>query len=173
MESTESKVLNISEDFVKNAIKKSISECEVHIQFITSALVVLEPYFPLTVKSYSNILKDNNMAYLDQFVYRYMKLEDKIGDSLIEDIVYLIEYSALDKTFTHKLNVLEKEGIIESEQTWQYLRDLRTRLSHEYVLDVERQIKTLNEICGGYFHIGKDFTNMKEFAKTMGKNSLK
>ncbi len=159
----ENKVLNISEDFVKNAIAKAINECDVHIKFILDALSVIEKYFPLTIKSYSKILKESNMAFLDQFVYRYTKLEDKIGGSIVSDIVYLFDFAENGKTFREKLGVLEKEGLIENVQTWEYFRDLRRRLSHEYALDVDRQMNTLNEVCSAYFYLVKDYNKMKEF----------
>ncbi len=163
----ENKVLDISEGFVKNAIQKSINECDIHIKFITEALDVLAKYFPLSVKNYSNILKENNMAYLDKFVYRYTKLEDQIGSTLINNIAYLFEYAENGKTFVEKLAILEKEGIIESIQTWEYIRSLRNRLSHEYALDMDRQINTLNEVCSAYFHMQKDFNKMKEFFENL------
>ncbi len=159
----DNKVLDISDDFVKNAIQRSINECDIHSKFIAEALDILSKYFPLTIKSYTQILKDNNMAYLDQFIYRYTKLEDQLGGSLISDVVYLFEYTENGKTFEQKLAILEKEGLVESVQSWQYFRSLRNRLSHEYTLDIDRQIQTLNEVCSAYFHLIGDFKKMKEF----------
>ncbi len=161
----ENKILDISEDFVKNAIEKALRECDVHVKFITESLATLEKYFPLNIKSYSQIMKDSNMAYLDQFIYRYTKLEDVIGGTLISNIVYLFEYAENGKTFVEKLAILEREGLIESITTWEYFRSLRNRLSHEYALDVDRQINTLNEVCSGYFHMLEDLKKMKVFSE--------
>ncbi len=144
-------------------IKNAIKECDIHIVRISEALTVVEKYFPLTEDRYDDLENCCFTPYLDQFVYRYAKLQDKIGGSIIKNIVYFIEYSEDDKTFIDKLNVLEREGLIESTTVWEDFRDLRNRLSHEYAFDIEQQINTLNEVYKAYFVIKVDFSKMKAF----------
>ncbi len=144
-------------------VKNAIGECEFHIKRILEARVVLDKYFPLSEKGYEALESDGAMPYLDQFVYRYAKLQDKIGSSIIKNIVFLVEYSEDGKTFIDKLNVLEREGLIKSTTAWEGFRDLRNRLSHEYSTDIDTQIKTLNEVYKAYFIVEGDFTKMKAF----------
>ncbi len=148
---------------ILRTVSLAIEECDLHIKRIFEALAIVQKYFPLSANSYEDLQRDGAMAFLDQFVYRYSKLQDKIGSSVIKNIVYLVEYSESGKTFIDKLNILEKEGFIESAIMWEGFRDLRNRLSHEYSIDIEQQIKILNEVYEAYSYISKDFAKMKNF----------
>ncbi len=156
--------MNNYDNIIMLRIQKSIAECDIHIKRIGDALTKIEQYFPITEDVYDNFSIDDIQA-LDQFVYRYTKLQDKIGSSLLKNIVYLVEYTDNTSTVIDILNVLEKHSIIESAERWNTCRSLRNRLTHEYTSDVNLQINLLNEVYDSYKYILKDFKNIKNVVK--------
>ncbi len=150
------------DDIIIPRIQKSISECDIHIKRIGEALAKIEQYFPITKDVYYKFSIDD-IGALDQFVYRYTKLQDKIGSSLLKNVVCLVEYTDNTATFIDILNMLEKHSIIESTERWNMFRSLRNRLTHEYTSDVDLQINLLNDVYNSYWYILKDFENIKKF----------
>lgn len=140
-------------------IKDAVAECEIHIKRISEALSKLEKYLPLTEDIYNNLTSDDIQA-LDQFIYRYTKLQDKIGSSILKNLVYLLEYSDNTRTFIDMLNILEKNNIIASANKWKDFRDLRNRLTHEYINHTDLQVKLLNDVYDAYLYIQKEFTHI-------------
>ncbi len=149
-----------NDDIIILRIQKSISECDLHIKRIGEALAKIERYFPITEDVYEKFSIDD-IGVLDQFVYRYTKLQDKIGSSVLKNAVCLIEYTDYTGTFIDILNTLEKHNIIESAERWITFRSIRNRLTHEYTSDVDLQINLLNDVHNSYWYILKDFENIK------------
>jgi len=145
-------------------IKDAIAECEIHIKRISEALSKLKKYLPLTEDIYNNFTNDNIQA-LDQFIYRYTKLQDKIGSSILKNLVYLLEYSDNTRTFIDMLNILEKHNIIASANKWKDFRDLRNRLTHEYINNIDLQVKLLNDVYDAYLYMQKEFLSIKEYCE--------
>ena len=78
---------------------------------------------------------------LDAFVARIGRMQDTVGDKLIPELLrHLLETpgSALDN-----LNRMEKLGLLSSAIDWAEARNLRNRLVHEYMRDVEEFVQAL------------------------------
>lgn len=150
-------------------IQTSIDECDLHIKRIGDALAKISSYFPITEDVYESFSIDDIQA-LDQFLYRYTKLQDKIGSSLLKNVMYLIEYADGTTMFIDILNILEKYNVIENAERWNMFRGLRNRLTHEYTNDINLQIKTLNEVYDSYQYILRDFENIKNVIRKYQQN---
>ena len=87
--------------------------------------------FPLT-QDRLNALSDEQSAVLDQFLYRFAKLQDCIGLRLIPAVYALLESDTSAHPFIDILNRLEKLGVLTSAADWQYFRSLRNNFAHEY-----------------------------------------
>jgi hypothetical protein len=112
-------------------IEAALQEGEAHLQRLTSGTQKLAPFFPLapeTIKS----LSEETVAILDQFIYRFTKLQDAMGTRLFPALVSMITGNDDPRPFIDTLNQLEKAGIISSAETWQTLRVLRNNLAHDY-----------------------------------------
>lgn len=107
------------------------AECEKHILRIQTALKRLSNLFPLTEESLKSLC-DEDMAVLDQFLYRFTKLQDCLGLRLIPALYLLLESETAVRPFIDILNRLEKLGVLTSAEDWQYFRSLRNNLAHEY-----------------------------------------
>lgn len=148
----------------KERLYASFKECDIHIERIEASIDIITKMMPIKKEVYEN-LDDESVKTIDQFIYRYTLLQDKIGGSILKNMVSLLEYSDDARTFIDILNILEKNNIIQSARKWRDLRDLRNRLSHEYTDNIDAQVNTLNEVYKSYFYLKDEYTNIKNFLK--------
>jgi len=118
-------------------------ECEKHEARILKALEILKPSFPLTENSI-NSFDDDRVAVLDQFLYRFAKLQDCIGLRLIPALYEALENDDRALAFIDILNRLEKLGLLSSVNDWQFFRALRNNLAHEYPEREEDVVEAIN-----------------------------
>ena len=84
-----------------------LRECEVHARRLKHARAVCDPWFPLNKTSYSS-LTDNEIAHVDQLIYRYTKLQDALGAKLFPQIVSHLREDAESLTVIDRLAQLER-----------------------------------------------------------------
>ena len=118
-------------------------ECKKHEARILKALEILKPSFPLT-KNSINSFDDDRVAVLDQFLYRFAKLQDCIGLRLIPALYEALENDDRAIAFIDILNRLEKLGLLSSVNDWQFFRTLRNNLAHEYPEREEDVVEAVN-----------------------------
>ena len=88
---------------------------------------------------------DINTAIIDQFIFRFAKLQDSMGAQLFPAILELTAEPGPMNTFIDKLNRLEKIGALASAEQWLSLREMRNQIAHEYPDDPGMQAATLNK----------------------------
>jgi uncharacterized protein with HEPN domain len=100
---------------------------------------------PFSSEDFDNILKSVELvAYSDQIIYRFAKLQDCMGAKLFRSI---LDYQGenTDKPFLDLLNQLERIGVV-SVDDWFEFRDLRNEISHNYENNSTTTISVLNAI---------------------------
>ncbi len=154
-------------DLIIKEVGIAIDECSLHKKRADFALFHIRHLFPITVAKYEELIakedaimldfyagkpktEDSSIEYFDQFLYRYAKLQDKIGSSIIKNLANLLEYNSQTMTFIDYLNIAEKHSVIESVVGWEELRGIRNSISHEYNDNTEFQVETLNKIYKSY-----------------------
>lgn len=85
------------------------------------------------------------MAFSDQVIYRFSKLQDTMGAKLFKSIL-LSQGENVDKPFLDILNQLEKIDIIKVDE-WFEIIDLRNEIAHNYDDNEEWALEVLNSIC--------------------------
>jgi uncharacterized protein with HEPN domain len=101
-------------------------------------------FFPLTTSEYRN-LSDEQIEHIDQFVYRFQKLQDDMGNKLFKSVVANIgETEVFNKPILEILNTMKKYGVISDKIDWQTMREIRNSLAHEYLDDINSDIEQLN-----------------------------
>ena len=130
-------------DILRLKVESALLEGEAHRLRLISGTGKLMPFLPLTSESLAG-LTDETVSYLDQFIYRFTKLQDTMGAKLFPALVCMITGSDAPRPFLDILNQLEKAGIIASSETWQTLRALRNNLAHEYPDSGEQCVATIN-----------------------------
>ena len=153
------------DEIVKLKCASALEECKKHAQRINTALKFLEPLFPLT-EAVLNALSDEQTAVLDQFLYRFAKLQDCIGLRLIPAVYALLESDTSAHPFIDILNRLEKLGVLTSAADWQYFRSLRNNFAHEYP---ERSEDIVNAINALYASWDRFMMLYMKLAATAGK----
>ena len=153
------------DEVIKLKCASALEECKKHVQRINTALKFLEPLFPLT-QNRLNALSDEQTAVLDQFLYRFAKLQDCIGLRLFPAVYSLLENDTTVHPFIDILNRLEKLGVLTSAADWQYFRSLRNNFAHEYP---ERSEDIVNAINALYASWDRFMMLYMKLAATAGK----
>lgn len=141
-----------------------MGECDLHIKRINHALACAKRVFPLSIANF-NTLTDDDITYLDQLVYRFMKLQDTMGEKLFPLTLSLLEEQVESKPFLDILNRLERLNLIPSREKWSLWRELRNDLAHEYPDEIYERIEAINtlfETVGKIIDVYKNIRNYIE-----------
>ena len=132
-----------SMDTVKSTLKFSLKECDFHLEKMNLAYKSLEDVRPFHEDNFPPV-DEFISAHLDQFLFRFIKMQDSIAKRLLPSLYQILEDSQEPKPILDILNLLEKLGILESVDTWQYFRELRNNLVHDYPESRAQNIINLN-----------------------------
>ena len=131
----------------KQKAYNNLKESKIHLKRLEEAFDELKKDYtiPLDKKSFNQLINDKqNLAFSDQIIYRFSKLQDCMGAKLFKSIL-LYQGENVDKPFLDILNQLEKIDIISVDE-WFELRDLRNMIAHDYEDNEETVINILNTI---------------------------
>ena len=131
----------------KQKVEDNLKESKLHLLRLQNAVDRLnESYtFPLNKDKFMLILTSIEMlAYCDQVIYRFSKLQDCMGAKLFKSVL-LYEGENVNKPFLDLLNRLEVLEIINVDE-WFEIRDLRNDIAHDNTNNNENSIKLLNTI---------------------------
>lgn len=134
---------------IKLKLEQSISECQKHILRLEYAKTKMVVFMPISFEKYEN-LKNDEITYIDQFLYRFAKLQDVIGQKLIKYIYEFLGEEIENKSFIDIFNKLEQIGVIADLEKWTKLREIRNELSHDYGDDIKESVERLNIIYNMY-----------------------
>jgi hypothetical protein len=151
-------------DIMLHKIRSAIEECDAHAKRLSSAKDYLSELFPMTAASFEQ-LADEQVAVLDQFIYRFTKLQDAVGLRLFPSIIPVVTGNDEVRPFLDALHELEKAGVIESVGQWQELRVLRNNLAHEYPDSKEQNLITLNQLYEQGDKLRTIYLNAKRYAE--------
>ena len=126
-------------------LKKILYECQKHIQRMDSAAKKMATFMPLNQSRY-DCLDEDEIEHIDQFLFRFSKLQDAIGQKLFKTILLVLKEEIENKPFFDILNRLEKLELISDIDTWLELRNIRNSLAHEYEDDSEEISNIINKI---------------------------
>lgn len=126
-------------------IKKYINECKKHKLRIEKSYAKVKDIFPLSAQRYEK-LSDDEIEAIDQYLFRFAKLQDALGMRLFKIIVSEYVDTINELTFLDILNHLEKIGILEDVNVWKRLRDIRNDISHQYDDEPQEMAQALNNI---------------------------
>ena len=130
-------------DILRLKIESALREGAAHLFRLVGGTKKLAAVFPLAPGALAG-LADDTVALVDQFIYRFTKLQDAMGTRLFPPLVAMITGNDDPRPFLDVLNQLEKNGVIGSVETWQKLRALRNNMAHEYPDSIEQCTATLN-----------------------------
>lgn len=110
------------------------------------ALTSLDPILPMTGQTFEH-LTDAQVQSVDQFILRFTKLQDAMGNRLFPAILQYLQEQYEERPMLDKLNRLEKLGYIQNAEAWQNIRNTRNKFTHDYPDDWERNAALINVAC--------------------------
>lgn len=131
----------------KQKVIDNLTESYKHLLRLENAFEALKKnyVFPISMEKFKVILENiEHLAYSDQIIYRFSKLQDCMGAKLFKS-VFLYQGENVNKPFLDILNQLEAIDIINVDE-WFEIRDLRNEIAHDYEDNDEMAINILNTI---------------------------
>ena len=112
------------------ALQQSLALCQGHADALQEALQDIHAR-DMDLDGFTHLSKQDRRL-LDQFAYRYTRLQDDIGAKLMPAVLKSLgedvaPMSALDRFFR-----LEQLGWLASADDWQSLRQIRNQFTHDY-----------------------------------------
>jgi hypothetical protein len=123
------------------ALQQALSTCRGHRDGLVDALTDM-PQPPADVGALAHLTRDDRRV-LDQFAYRYTRLQDDMGNRLLPAILRALGEDIAVMSTIDRLARLEQLGWIPSADEWLELRRLRNEFSHEYPQAPEERLERL------------------------------
>ena len=147
---------------ITDKLNEAIKLCSIHRDRMEFAYGKIEGFFPLTVEKYNSLLPEQ-MSYMDQWIFRFSKLQDSMGSKLFPSILQILGEDVEGIPFIDKLNKLEKLNVLDYGKEWLLLREVRNVVIHEYPFLVEELINGLNLLYSKYKLILKILDKIDEY----------
>jgi hypothetical protein len=128
-----------------DSLLQTFNTCEIHVQRMEFAKSRVEPFIPLSLDNYDK-LDEETISFLDQYIFRFSKLQDTMGNRLFPLTLQALAEPVIDQAFIDILNRLEKLAILDSAFGWIELRKIRNDLAHEYPASLIERIGGINHI---------------------------
>jgi len=156
-------------DLDKIKLQKYFNECDKHLQRIEEAYSDIEDSIPLSVEKYKILSKDE-VQDIDQYLYRFSKLQDTLGQKIFKSIVNIYEPTTEALIFLDMLNLLEKLNFLESSKEWVNLREKRNKIAHQYDDEPYEMTEAINDILNQKDILKSIYLRIKEKMKDYLKN---
>ena len=129
---------------LREKLKLILTECSQHQARVLRAYGKMKSKLPLSIDTYSHLSEDD-IEHIDQFLFRFSRLQDAMGKKLFHTLLLLLEEPVRDMPFVDILNHLERLGFLKA-QDWLDLRNMRNNIAHEYSLETDELVDSLNAI---------------------------
>jgi hypothetical protein len=100
-----------------------------HFRRVDAILPEIQEWIPLESSDFEDIEK---IKAIDSFVYRFAKIQDRMGDKLFPAILKELQEYRESMALIDVLNRLEKLELLPVSDEWIDFRKLRNTLTHEY-----------------------------------------
>jgi DNA-binding ferritin-like protein (Dps family) len=152
------------DDIIVEKLEKIFYECDKHLLRINQAYTELQEIMPLDEQKYIN-LDNEQVKVLDQFLFRFSKLQDAMGQKLFKTILLFLNEEIEGKPFIDILNLMEKLHLLHSANDWKELRNDRNELAHNYEDEPKEMSETINKLYSKKELLEDIYFNIKSFYK--------
>jgi hypothetical protein len=129
-------------------LKSVVEECKLHATRLDYAYSNISFLIPFNAKKVER-LKAEEISYLDQYIFRFSKLQDALGQKLFKAVLDVLGENFHNKPFLDIFHRLEQLDIVENYPLWQELRVIWNEIAHEYEENPSEMAEKLNEILNG------------------------
>ena len=127
----------------EHILKSIINECKKHALRMNSAFEKIHQDLPIKPDEVFKLSNDQ-VEHIDQFIFRFSKLQDSIGQKLFKAVLEELGEDVSNKSFIDIFNRLEQLEIIRDYEVWKELKNLRNDIAHEYEEDEHEAAEKLN-----------------------------
>jgi len=115
-------------------------------------------------------LKIEQKAILDAYLKRFASLQDFLGSKIFS---LLLEVAGITSNkMSEVLYAIEKEGIIDSLNSWVELRDIRNELEHDYPDEIKEALLDLKFCIDNFSKLESYYINSKNFFNKYDNENL-
>ena len=150
---------------------KTLDVCFIHQYRLNEAANKLEHLFPLNEERYFACSSDE-VAFIDQLIFRFAKLQDMIGDKLLRQVLAYVGENMATLTFIDILNKAEKFGLVNKKDDWMELRKIRNDVSHDYPVLSSETTAALNMLIALKVTLEGILKNCVVFLTSQGFNYI-
>ena len=111
------------------ALQQHMALCQGHAEALQDALQDMQAR-ALNVDDYTHLNKDDRRL-LDQFAYRYTRLQDDMGTKLVPAVLKALGEDVAPLSALDRFARLEQLGWLASADEWQTLRQIRNQFAHD------------------------------------------
>ena len=126
-------------------LEEILKIADIHVQRIEMAINDLKSIYPLNQNTVANFSK-NELMLIELLLSRFAKLQDYIGEVLIDNFLKYTDDYKSNLTMIDKINKLERLEIIEDVAIWKKMREARNHISHEYPDNPSLTAQYINQI---------------------------
>lgn len=150
----------------KEIVKKRLDKLEKHYTALKEYRLLIEKM--LLEKNIYDVavfsaLKPEERAILEAYLKRFSAIQDYLGGKIFS---LLFEIAGIGNSkMSEVLYTAEKEGIIDSLDSWIELREIRNELEHDYPDELEEALEDLRFCINSFQKIESYYGNSLDFAK--------
>jgi len=143
-------------------INDVIAKVNLHKSRALMALNEIKNYDELTTDIFEDFEK---IKTIDTFIYRFIKLQDMMGDKLFRVFLDAIGEYKDNMSLLDVLDKLEKLGLVDDSMKWMEYRKLRNKLTHEYPNNEDEIIEGIKIAIEVFCEIEIIFDNIISYVK--------
>lgn len=135
------------------------------MQRMDSAYQKIQPSLPITPDRVFK-LDDQEVEHIDQYIFRFSKLQDAIGNKLFKSVLTELGEEVANRSAIDIFNRMEQLGIISDYDLWKGFRDIRNELAHDYEEDEHEAAEKINLILAKKSELEKYLTEIVNYLNT-------
>ena len=130
---------------LKERMERAFAVCDRQIQRIEEALSDLGMTMSMSVEEHSDLTREQ-IRCLDQFIFRFSKLQDTMDAKLFRQVLAYLEEDVTTLPMIDILRLMERYGFIDQADEWATIRELRNEIAHDYPLLENDAVAAINEL---------------------------
>lgn len=133
-------------------LRQAVQQCCIHARAVQEALDDMGPLLPPSPEKLTRLEKMEKRL-LDQFAYRYIRLQDDMGNHLFPALLRALGEEIANLPVIDRLARLEQLGWLPSMEEWLQLRKIRNAFAHDYPATTEEQSERLSAAVEAARHL--------------------
>lgn len=152
-------------EITEATIRSALHECESHLRRLERSVSLLGRFFPISAERLK-MLDEERIEHVDQFIYRFTRLQDSMGSRLLPAMFTWLEEQDSSIPRIDMLNRLEQVGVLVSVERWRFFRNLRNTLAHDYPESIDHTARTLNALYSEFGGMVDLYTTVRDYYRS-------